>query len=147
MLPRILWLAATVPALLAGGPAVAAEPETHYALRCGGCHLPQGVSPPLGRIPPLKNVVGHFARLPEARRYIVNVPGIATAQLGDNETAALLNWVIDTYAGTSLPDDFRPFTAEEVAALRRRPPDDIIRLRAKVRELLTRQGYEIAAYP
>lgn len=144
---KLWWLAAAFAALLAGAPALAAGPETHYALRCGGCHLPQGVSPALGRIPPLKDVVGHFARLPEARRYIVNVPGIATAQLGDDETAALLNWVIATFAGTSLPDDFRPFTAEEVAALRRHPPDDVMKLRAEVRELLARRGHAIAAYP
>ena len=49
--------------------AIAADPAYNYMLRCVGCHTSAGVSPPLGRIPPLRDVVGHFAREPEGRRY------------------------------------------------------------------------------
>lgn len=128
-------------------PAAAADPAYNYVLRCVGCHTFAGVSPPLGRIPPLQDVVGHFARLPESRRYIVNVPGIVGARLPPADTAALLNWMIETYGGTSLPENFRPFTAEEVVALRKEGPDDVMRLRAAVRELLNERGYRIGAYP
>ena len=142
--------AAAVLAALAvawGVATAAAEPAKNYVLRCVGCHTFAGVSPPLGRIPPLKDVVGHFARLPEGRRYIVNVPGIVGANLPPSDTAALLNWTIETYGGASLPEDIRAFTAEEVTALREAPPDDVMRLRAKVRELLSEEGYTIGAYP
>jgi hypothetical protein len=125
----------------------AAEPPYNYALRCLGCHTSEGVSPPLGRIPPLKDVVGHFARLPEARRYLVNVPGIVNASLSPAETAALLNWTITTYAGASLPETFEPFTAEEVVKWRGLAPDDVLQLRAEVRRLLDQQGYSLKAYP
>lgn len=127
--------------------AAAADPAYNYRLRCLGCHTSAGVSPPLGRIPPLQDVVGHFAQLPEGRRYLVNVPGIVSAQLSPGETAALLNWVIETYGGTSLPEDYPPFTAEEVVALRQDAPHDVMRLRNSVRELLAERGYAIDAYP
>jgi len=130
-----------------GAATAAADPAKNFVLRCVGCHTFAGISPPLGRIPPLKDVVGHFARTPEGRRYIVNVPGIVGAKLSPAETAGLLNWTIETYGGASLPEDFQPFTAEEVAALREQAPDDVMRLRAKVRELLGEKGYTIGAYP
>lgn len=130
-----------------GGVSAAADPAYNYVLRCVGCHTFAGVSPPLGRIPTLKDVVGHFAQLPESRRYLVNVPGIVGSRLPPAETAALLNWMIETYGGASRPKDFQPFTAEEVAALREDAPDDVMRLRAAVRELLSEGGYTIDAYP
>ena len=129
------------------GAAAAAEPAYNYMLRCVGCHTSAGVSPPLGRIPGLKDTVGHFARAPEGRRYLANVPGIVSAQLSPAETAALLNWLIETYGGASVPADYRPFTAEEVKALRSPAPDDVMRLRAAARARLAEQGYHIDAYP
>src|SRR3546814_2119176 len=51
-----------------------AEPNYNYALHCTGCHTAEGVSPELGRIPPLKGVVGHLVRTKEARLYFANVP-------------------------------------------------------------------------
>lgn len=142
--------AAAVLAALAvawGGASAAADPAKNFVLRCVGCHTFAGISPPLGRIPPLKDVVGHFSRTPEGRRYIVNVPGIVGAKLSPADTAALLNWMIETYGGASLPENFREFTAEEVMALREDGPDDVMRLRAAVRELLSEKGYTIGAYP
>ena len=140
-------VAALVAVAVAGGASAAADPAYNYTLRCVGCHTFAGVSPPLGRIPPLQDAVGHFAQLPEGRRYLVNVPGIVSAQLSPADTAALLNWMIETYGGASLPEDFQPFTAAEVVALRKDAPDDVMRLRATVRELLSERGYRIDAYP
>jgi mono/diheme cytochrome c family protein len=130
-----------------GAATAAADPAYNYLLRCIGCHTSAGVSPPLGRIPPLQGVVGHFAKVPEGRRYLVNVPGIVSAQLSPAETASLLNWVIETYGGPSLPEDYRPFTAEEVVALRLEAPDNVMALRESVRGLLRERGYDIGAYP
>jgi hypothetical protein len=140
-------LAAAVAALLAVAPAAARAPNVNYALKCQGCHMYEGVSPEAGRIPPLKDTVGHLARLPESRRYLVNVPGIHNSGLDETETAELLNWVIATYAGRSLPASFEPFTAAEISRWRAEAPDDVMALRAKVRELLGAQGHAIVPYP
>ena len=146
---RLKTAAALGAAALAWGAAaaLAADPAYNYMLRCVGCHTFAGVAPPLGRIPELKDTVGHFARLPEGRRYLANVPGIVSAGLSPGETAALLNWLIETYGGTSRPADYRPFTAEEVTALRNPPPHDVMRLRATARTRLAELGYKIDAYP
>ena len=130
-----------------GTASAAADPAYNYLLRCVGCHTSAGVSPPLGRIPPLQDVVGHFARLPEGRLYLVNVPGIASAQLSPADTASLLNWMIETYGGESRPDQYQPFTADEVVALQKLAPDDVMRLRDEVRQRLSDSGYSIDPYP
>jgi mono/diheme cytochrome c family protein len=128
-------------------PASAASPQINYALRCSGCHTSEGVSPPLGRIPPLKGAVGHLTLLPEGRRYIVNVPGIHNSGLGAEDTAALLNWMVATYGEASTPPDFAPFTGAEVARWRAAAPDDVMVLRAEVRALLAARGIRLDPYP
>jgi mono/diheme cytochrome c family protein len=123
------------------------SPNFNYALHCLGCHTPEGISPPRGRIPALKGIVGHFTRIAEGRWYLVNVPGIVNSGLSAEETAAILNWMVQTYAGASQPNDFRRFDAREVAELRARRPDDVMKLRAEVQSLLRNQGFEIGVYP
>jgi hypothetical protein len=125
----------------------AAEPNYNYALRCTGCHTAEGVSPELGRIPPLKGVVGHLVRTQESRRYLANVPGIVNSGLNNDETAALINWVVKTYGGKSVPQKWTPFDGAEIEALRRKPPPDIMAYRKEVRDRLKAQGYSIGAYP
>jgi hypothetical protein len=123
------------------------SPNFNYALHCLGCHTYEGISPPRGRIPALKDVVGHFTRIAEGRRYLVNVPGIVNSGLSVEETAAILNWMVETYGGASRPGDFRRFDAREVAELRARRPHDVMKLRAEVQLLLSKQGFEIGVYP
>jgi hypothetical protein len=125
----------------------AAEPNYNYALRCTGCHTAEGVSPELGRIPPLRGVVGHLVRTKESRRYLANVPGIVNSGLSNDETAALINWVVKTYGGKSVPEKWTPFDGAEIEALRRKPPPDIMAYRKEVRDRLKAQGYSIGAYP
>jgi hypothetical protein len=138
-------------ALLAVAPltavAQAAEPNYNYALRCTGCHTVQGVSPELGRIPPLKDIVGHLVRTDAARLYFVNVPGIVNTGFSHEETAALLNWLVKTYGGASLPPDWRPFDGAEIRALRAKAPADVLAFRAKVAADLKAKGFEIGTYP
>jgi hypothetical protein len=121
--------------------------NVNYALFCLGCHTSEGEGSPIGRIPVLKDAVGHFARLPEGRRYVVNVPGVVNSDLNPEDTAALLNWMIETYAGMSRPEPFAPFTAEEVRRWREETPDDVMALRAKARALLAEQGIKVDPYP
>lgn len=133
--------------LLASPAAAGNAANYNYALHCLGCHTHEGVSPELGHIPPLKDQVGHFARTDEGRRYLANVPGIVNSGLPDREIAALLNWTIEIFGGSSVPDGFRPFTGEEVTELRARRPDDAMLLRSEVRAALAAMGYAVGAYP
>jgi cytochrome c2 len=125
----------------------AAEPNYNYALHCNGCHTVEGVSPELGRIPPLKGVVGHLVRTKEARRYFANVPGIVNSGLNHDETAALLNWVVRIYGGTSTPETWKLFDGAEIKALRREAPADIMAYRKEVQDRLNADGYSIGTYP
>jgi cytochrome c553 len=125
----------------------AAQPNYNYALRCTGCHTAQGVSPELGRIPPLKGVVGHLVRTDSGRRYFANVPGIVNAGFSDDDTAALLNWVVKTYGGDSTPAEWKPFDGAEIRALRAKAPPDVLGFRAKVETELKIKGFEIGTYP
>jgi hypothetical protein len=123
------------------------SPNFNYALHCLGCHTHEGISPTRGRIPSLKGIVGHFTRIAEGRWYLVNVPGIVNSGLSAEETAAILNWMVETYGGASRPSDFRRFDAREVAELRARRPNDVMKLRAEVHSLLRSRGFEIGVYP
>jgi cytochrome c553 len=125
----------------------AAEPNYNYALRCTGCHTAEGISPELGRIPPLKGIVGHFVRTDAARLYFVNVPGIVNAALGEAEMAALLNWVVETYGEASTPAEWKRFDAAEIKALRAKAPADVIAYRRQVEAQLEAKGYVIGTYP
>lgn len=139
--------AAMLAMLLGASGADAAQPNYNYALRCTGCHTAQGVSPELGRIPPLKDVVGHLVRTDSGRLYFANVPGIVNAGLSDDDTAALLNWVVKTYGGDSTPDDWKPFDGAEIKARQAKAPADVIGFRAKVEAELKARGFEIGTYP
>src|SRR5262245_58799848 len=98
-------LAASVVLLAGAEGALAAgrSPNFNYALHCQGCRTYQGLSSERSRIPALKDVVGHFTRIAQGRRYLVNVPGIVNSGLSAEETAAILNWVVEIYGGASRP--------------------------------------------
>ena len=125
----------------------AADPRYNYVLHCVGCHTFEGVSPPLGRIPPLKGVVGHFARSQAARRYIANVPGIKNSGLSPDDTAALINWLIEVYGEESRPETWTPFTGDEIVAWRKDVPDNVMDLRRTARVDLEFMGFDIGRYP
>jgi mono/diheme cytochrome c family protein len=88
-----------------------------YAENCEGCHGWAGIS--VTEIPTLKGRVGYFARVPEGRRYLVQVPNVALNPSSDEDIAAMLNWLLATYSRDELPADFVPYSAAEVAQLRR----------------------------
>ncbi len=89
----------------------------NYMIHCQGCHVPDGSGIP-PEVPSLVADMGRFLHVEGGRDYLVQVPGTANAPLGDADIAALLNWMLSTYARASLPADFRPYSAAEVARLR-----------------------------
>lgn len=96
------------------------DPAADYVLNCQGCHQVGGIGLP-DAVPGLKGSVAALAARPGGREYLARVPGVAQAQLDDEATAALLNWILAYFDPEHLPEDFEPFTAEEIAPLRKRP--------------------------
>lgn len=126
------------------------RPEVNWQLLCSGCHLSDARGVPALGVPRLKGFVGNFLKIDGGREYLVRVPGAAQSPLTDAQLAALMNWILtQRIAGASTPDDFQPYTAQEVGALRRQP---LMRVNARRRTLLQRmaaQGIEVEAgrYP
>jgi mono/diheme cytochrome c family protein len=94
-----------------------ARPARIYAENCEGCHGWAGVS--VTEIPTLKGRIGYFARIPAGRRYLMQVPNVALNPSSDEDIAAMMNWLLDTYSRHELPADFVPYSAAEVAQLRK----------------------------
>lgn len=102
----------------------AADPRIDYMLQCQGCHLADGGGKP-GAVPALRGSVGRFLAAPGGREFLVRVPGSSQSPLSDARLAAVLNWVLEHFDPGHLPPDFTPFTADEVARVRRPPLTDV----------------------
>ena len=137
----ILIVALTLSSVAAADDARARE---NYMLHCQGCHLPAAEGVP-GRVPRMQSFLGYFLQLDAGREFVIRVPGVATAQLTDVEVAELMNWLISVYSADEAPPDFRPFTAAEVAALRRQPEPDPLRRRDEILDALARARPALAA--
>ncbi len=125
-------------------PALAGSPAQLYTLNCWGCHLPHAEGIP-GSVPRLAHSMGYFLRIPEGRAYLVQVPGVANSPLGDQQVADVLNWLLVTYNKSELPDDFKPYTAQEIRTFR---PHPIVKVKDTRRELarrLTAMGLAVGA--
>lgn len=94
--------------------------KQNFLLGCGGCHGLDGVSNSQ-IVPDLKNQVGYFLNLPEGRRYLARLPNVAFSTNTDEELAGLLNYAVFTLGGDSVPKGAKPYTAREVAGLRKQP--------------------------
>ncbi len=133
-MPPTIRRALPVVALLLGTAVAADDNRAHvnYMLHCQGCHLPDanGVG---DDVPRMKDFLGYFLHDARGREFVVQVPGVATAQLPDDEIAELLNWLLLRYSEQQLPENYVPYTAAEVGALRRSPVSDPA---VKRRELL-----------
>jgi mono/diheme cytochrome c family protein len=116
--------------------AAAADPHVDYMLQCQGCHLHDGGGTP-GAVPPLAGSVGRFLAVPGGREFLVRVPGSSQSPLDDARLAAVLNWLLVRFDPQALPADFAPFSAEEVARIRRPPLTDV---EGERRRLLSRIG-------
>jgi mono/diheme cytochrome c family protein len=136
-------------AALAVTPAAQAETDTamaqqHWVLNCMGCHTANGSGIP-GKVPPLATSLGYFEHLPAGREYVMRVPGASNSALSDAELADVLNWLLTTMNRDSLPHDFRPYTAAEVAAHRRPAFSDVATVRAGLIKDLHDKGIKGAA--
>jgi mono/diheme cytochrome c family protein len=109
-------------------------PARVYAENCQGCHGNLGVS--VTEIPGLAGRVGYFTRSPAGRRYLIQVPNVALNPNSDADIAELMNWVLRTYSPGQMAAGFQPYTASEVAELRRERVDIIALRRAVVDDLL-----------
>lgn len=115
----------------------------NYLLHCSGCHLPDGSGSKPNDVPTLHGIPGHFAAIPEGRAFLTQVPGIAYSSLSDAEVAEILNWSLLEFSRETLPENFTPFTTEEVARLRAVRPADVFKVRAAVLERLRERGVAI----
>jgi mono/diheme cytochrome c family protein len=132
------------------------RPRSNYLLGCGGCHGEQGVSNSK-LVPDLRSQVGYFLAEPEGRSYIARLPNVAFNTSSDQDLADVLNYVIFSFGGASTPKDSRPYTAVEVAELRRHPLTEVSLLDYRnhlVDTLITRHGapqtlryYSASQYP
>ena len=117
-------------------PAAGADPQRasiNYTQHCRGCHLADATGL-AEEVPRMKDFIGKFLHSPEGRAYLVRVPGVATAALPDEQLAELLNWLLFRFSAAELPDDFAPYTAAEVAALRADPLVDAGGTRRRILE-------------
>jgi len=144
-LRRFLLTLALVPAVITFQ-AAARDGRYLYTLHCSGCHVPDGSGSAEGRIPRLAGKVGHFQKLPEGRRFILQVPGVMNSGLKDDDVVALMNWLVPHFAGTSQDGAFVPYTSQEVDAARRSRPADIFAARRDVAAKLQSEGVTIDAY-
>ena len=145
---RCLPLLAMLPVLLTGSSQAAERTaETNFVLKCVGCHLTSGTGLPEQGIPDFVGKVGVFAGLPEGRAYLLHVPGVIGSSLSDTETADVLNYIMDKWAGDSLPKDFVPFTGPEVAELKATSIGNVVNYRRVVADKLAKSGLSVADYP
>ena len=127
-LPHLLLAALTTTA------AADDEARTNYLLHCRGCHMPNGAGVP-PYVPTLIDELGRIVATPKGREYVVRVPGVSQANLSDADLAVVLNWVLTEFNAETLPRDFTPYSASEVAAARAKVlPDPLGYRQALVRD-------------
>src|SRR5689334_19118663 len=107
-----------LPLLTLAAPALAEKSASErgridYILHCSGCHGQDGRGLESKGIPAVKDQIGYYLRLPEGRAFIMQVPGLLSAGMSDERAAGAVNWIIEYFAGPSLPLDFVPYTAAE----------------------------------
>lgn len=121
----ILVLALTaLPLMLRAGVTEDQRPRGSYLLSCGGCHGLNGVSNS-SLVPDLKDQVGYFMNLPEGRRYLGRLPNVAFSLTTDEALTGLLNYMVFTLGGASVPKGTKPYTLREVSQLRRQPLTEV----------------------
>ena len=91
-----------------------------YMLKCQGCHRPDGSGDDVSN-PPMNGKVARFLSVSGGRQFLGQVPGVATVDLDDARLANLLNWTLYRFDRDNIPADFKPYSAEEMAHLRKTP--------------------------
>jgi cytochrome c553 len=139
---RWRWQAAVGAVALLGFGASWAEPpssdvraQRNYLHNCVGCHQTDGSGAPAEGVPSFQGMLGSFLHVSGGREYIVQVPGVMNSSLHDRDIAELMNWLLPRVAGQTLPPGTPPYTAEEIARLRKSRPLDFAATR---RDLVSR---------
>ena len=101
----------------------------NYILNCQGCHLADGAGSK-DKVPRLTDFVAYFLYVEGGREFILQVPGAANAPINDGELADVMNWLLRNFSGEQLPENFVPYSSDEVGKLRKEPMIDIISRRA-----------------
>ncbi|MGP0173428.1 cytochrome C [Pseudomonas sp. NCHU5208] len=117
----------------------------NYQLQCAGCHLGDGTGSKANDTPKMKDFVGNFLKVEGGREFLVRVPGMSQSALNDAQLADLLNWLLreDGMAGKSMPAHYQPYSAEEVARLRKVSMLNLPDTRAHLIEQMREQGIAI----
>jgi mono/diheme cytochrome c family protein len=100
------------------------RPYSNYLLGCGGCHGIDGVSN-ARLVPQLRGQVGYFMTTQTGREYLVRVPNVAFYTVSNEELAQMLNYMVFTIGRDGVPADAKPYTAREVAKLRKSPLTEV----------------------
>lgn len=86
-------------------------------IHCLGCHtMTGGGMPP--EVPAFDESLGHIVGVPGGRAYLIQVPGASQSLLNDEHLADVLSWLLTEFVGEHLPQDFKNFSADEVAKYR-----------------------------
>jgi len=109
----------------------AEDPKIAYWLHCAGCHRLDGTGAP-PEVPTLIDEPGRIVGLPGGREYLIRIPGVALAGLGDDRLAGVLNYMLQAFSADTIPGDFDAFTAQEVARYRQRVLIDPLRRRTEI---------------
>lgn len=109
-------------------PTQAASPRTNYLLYCSGCHLVNGEGKH-PNVPTLHDELGRMMEVSAMREYLVRIPGAAQAPVTDQELTDVINWVLEQWNTSTLPDNFEMLTLEEVVAARKEILADPLRYR------------------
>ncbi|WP_419710066.1 cytochrome C [Pseudomonas sp. NFX224] len=117
----------------------------NYQLQCAGCHLGDGTGSAANDTPRMKGFVGNFLKVPGGREFLVRVPGMSQSALNNAQLADLLNWLMreDGMAGKSMPADYQPYSAEEVATLRAKTMLNLPGTRGELIKAMRGQGIAI----
>jgi hypothetical protein len=73
----------------------------------------------MDKVPDMRGMLAKFLSVEGGRDYLARVPGFASAKLGDDDAAALLNWMVRSEATSA--QHFRPYTPREIGNLRSKP--------------------------
>jgi hypothetical protein len=115
--------------------------QSLFVLHCSGCHGADGAGH-AGSVPDLRGNLGHFMATPEARRFVLQVPGVAQARIADHEVAELTNWMLRRFSPSTVPAGFLPYRASEVRDARRDRLADVSGERRRIVAALREQGVD-----
>ncbi len=119
------------------------NPHYDYVLKCSGCHLMDGSGHPDSGIPDFRDQIGYFLLIPEGRAFLMQVAGLLTSGLPYERAAAVTNYIVQTFAGASLPRDFQPYTPDEARLYRETRPADLAQRRYELYVQLNAAGYDL----